>query len=201
MCVCLCLYIYEVKAKIFFKWSLVINFIKNKCMEAVLCQKFMRSSCSNASMYMIQIVTKSLTGLFYSGDLYMSITVKQLTWVSYPGLYHTDLPYLQVLNSSVAEAQPQLTCSPPSFSSYACSPASPSFYDPVAPFHFLLYISLLIALLSLQTLTTYPHSPQALSFLSPLVFLPIHPANAQPSFQPTIFPVSPHSWIAKSCQR
>lgn len=48
-------------------------------MEAVLCQKFMQSSCSNASMYMIQIVTKSLTGLFYSGDLYMSITVKQLT--------------------------------------------------------------------------------------------------------------------------
>lgn len=53
-------------------------------MKAVLPWKLMPSFCSVTSMWMTQIVTRSLTGLFCSGDLYVSAGIKQLTLVVIP---------------------------------------------------------------------------------------------------------------------
>ena len=135
--------------------------------------------------------TRSLPRLFYSSDLYISTTVKQLTLVPILWTLSRSLPCFQILNSSRTEHSHNLhIVSSPSFCcSYASSLPNLSFYGPLA---LTLLCFLPVDCNCLSPLTPGPQLP----FL--MVFLHISPANIQPA---SAFYVLLHSWIAEGCQR
>lgn len=110
-----------------------------------------------------------------------------MLWWPYPGLYQADLPYFQTLSSSVAELSRtlQVVHLPHSTAHVPALPPGQALMMLWPP----LLFSIILAPSSLCFFPedlTCPQSPQALSSLSLVVFLPLCPAAMQPWIQPTV---------------
>lgn len=104
--------------------------------------------------------------------------------------------------NSRTQLQPACCSSPHVYCSYASSPPRPGFCGAWSPFLFSSILAPCCFAFLPVDFNYCPHSPQALSSLSLLVFPPTWPAHIHPWVQPAIclFRAS-HLWIAQCCHR